>query len=111
MIGAYVGTEFQTPQEVHDYAHDARGWGDPAIVPNWSGTATCLGVPNYTASIDAAMTLVPEGMTWFVSTDFVPVSAGVYNGADDDDGLPAFTGDAKTPALALCAAALRAKAA
>jgi hypothetical protein len=67
-------------------------------------------VPRYTASLDAAMTLIPAGLTWEVSTDYVPALAGIYSGTDDDDGLPAYQGEAATPALALCAAALRARA-
>ena len=57
-------------------------------------------LPTYTASLDAAMTLVPEGMKWSVST-FRPkrATAQVSNRCRI----------AATPALALCAAALRAR--
>ena len=66
-----------------------------------------------TSSLDAAMTLVPEGMGWFVST----------TGPEDDERPYALVGNphtetdtskgasAATPALALTAAALRARAA
>lgn len=74
---------------------------------DWIGYDLLNNAPAYTASLDAAMTLVPKGLTWDLSTDFVPCHAGIYNGRDDDEGLPAFSGDAATPALALCAAALR----
>jgi hypothetical protein len=59
-------------------------------------------VPRYTASLDAAMTLVPEGWDWeleFIGGTSVAnmlLARGTFNGA------------AQTPALALCAAALRA---
>jgi hypothetical protein len=59
-------------------------------------------IPKYTASLDAAMTLVPEGEDWAVgSGPLFPTSARVA-------GKPAV--QAATPALALCAASLRAKA-
>jgi hypothetical protein len=56
----------------------------------------------FTQSLDAAMTLVPEGEDWAVgSGPLFPTSARVA-------GKPAV--QAATPALALCAASLRAKA-
>jgi hypothetical protein len=56
----------------------------------------------YCTSLDAAMTLVPEGEDWAVgSGPLFPTSARVA-------GKPAV--QAATPALALCAAALRAHA-
>lgn len=78
------------------------------------------GAPRYTASIDAALTLVPEGSVWHVMTDFGGLnrakvgpagrpSASVYSGGGPGDHF--VTADAETPALALCAAALRARAA
>ena len=59
-------------------------------------------VARYTASLDAAMTLVPEGWIWDVTSTG---TAWVM----EDGGDPQLFGDAATPALALCAAALRAK--
>jgi hypothetical protein len=67
---------------------------------------------SYTASLDAAITLVPEGMgiielrfnnssrdgLWRAYLNVSPTADAVANG-----------GDAATPALALCAAALRAQ--
>jgi hypothetical protein len=62
--------------------------------------------PNFTASIDAAVTLVPEGHRWCCDTmNGNRVSAFVENGANGK------WHDAATPALAICAAALRARAA
>jgi hypothetical protein len=78
---------------------------------------TCLAwMPiRYTGSLDAAASLVPGGLAW---------EAGTYCGEDpglfghalvrqpsdprDDEALRVF-GTARTPALALCAAAMRAK--
>ena len=83
-------------------------------------------VPTYTASIDAALTLVPEGWDWLVRNDvneptaFANVSRPDANNVLGrwDEERQCFTGsgeghnyaDAATPALALCAAALKARA-
>lgn len=54
-------------------------------------------IPVYTESLDAAVTLVPEGCGWMVMGNASKVGVWPSHGA--------------TPALALCAAALRARAA
>lgn len=66
--------------------------------------------PFFTGSIDAAETLVLDGYQWSVG------SCGENDGPwacvelhDFDKGCPDFTGTGETEALALCAAALRAK--
>jgi len=62
----------------------------------------------YTASLDAALTLVPEGSSWSVGNNsgaIVVCNGGISSGAwGYVDGS-----DAKSPALALCIAALRAR--
>jgi hypothetical protein len=55
----------------------------------------------YTASIDAALALVPEGAIWMVSTE----EPGPY--AAIEGGYCAYM--APTPALAICIAALKAR--
>lgn len=69
------------------------------------------GVLPYTASIDAALTLVPEGMEWSVSNrgqigakhlSFVGVYGEPMVGSECDT-------NATTPAIALCIAALKAR--
>lgn len=57
--------------------------------------------PAFTASIDAALTLVPEGFSWAVGSDG---GASVFG-----PGGHMFKGLAATPAIALVIAALRAK--
>lgn len=69
--------------------------------------------PHYTTSIDAALTLVPEGCIWKVFSDYpgdayfadvekwVPGQGGPENWRTD--------GACSSPALALCIAALRAR--
>ena len=66
-------------------------------------------VPFYTSSIDAALTLVPEGWMWSVHG-----GAGVYPSAQlDRDGDDSPSGEifaeAVTSIIALCIAALKAK--
>lgn len=66
----------------------------------------------YTSSLDAAMTLVPEGMQWSFDSHYK--MAGVSRYWDDPQHGPTceeYAGEAATPALALTAAALRARAA
>ncbi len=68
-----------------------------------------LHVPAYTASLDDAVSLVPEGKVWClfgVGYGNNPRSEAYVE--DDDADYP---GGAATPALALTAAALRARAA
>jgi len=59
----------------------------------------------YTASIDSAMTLVPEG--WFWTTATTPLRGG-YGRLIDREGYQACA-QAATPALALTAAALKSR--
>jgi hypothetical protein len=68
----------------------------------WIG-AQCS-APAYTTSIDAAMTLVPEGYDWIIGH----TNGGLTIHAEVGDRQQWF---ANTPALALTAAALRARAA
>jgi hypothetical protein len=67
-----------------------------------SGESRYETVPYYTSSIDAAVTLVPDGAHWQVGRDVGPWAA-VWT----KTRLPSHC-LAATPALALCAAALRA---
>jgi hypothetical protein len=74
----------------------------------------------YTASLDAAMTLVPEGwqgdrLSWWAGCEASCVLIETHLVGDEwvrEAGwLGRVEGEAATPALALCAAALRARAA
>lgn len=66
-----------------------------------------------TASIDAALTLVPEGCHASVDTELGLAECGILQRRHDDSGVTvvAFVSDCSTAALAICAAALRARAA
>lgn len=69
-------------------------------------------VSHYTTSIDAALTLVPEGFTWNLLTDDdLPGRARLYSHMAVTLGRPptAISADGNTPALALCIASLRAQ--
>jgi hypothetical protein len=66
---------------------------------------------NYTASIDAAVRLVPEGWCWTINTFGEPNdSASAYVLAETGKMVRPERQYIATPALALCAAALRARA-
>lgn len=65
-------------------------------------------VPFYTTSLDAALTLVPEGFDWL---RLGPVTMTVYPVQHDPKAWAHhIEATGATPALALCAAALRARA-
>lgn len=81
-------------------------WAKAAILNNWT-------TPRFTASIDAAMKLVPPDALWRVGHDYgEPPSIMANVSYDRSKGWPGFTkATASTPAIALTAAALRAHAA
>ena len=91
-------------------------WAEPGYKPSQDGT-DCLKDPyRYTASLDAAMSLVPEGAGlnlsryWIGSVDTPVWSAEICTGGVPENPRKVFDCyDAPTPALALCAAALRAR--
>lgn len=60
-----------------------------------------LDLPHYTTSLDAAVSLVPEGCLWSVHHDGMAIFT--------DQNLEEYDVDAATPALALCAASLKAR--
>jgi hypothetical protein len=74
-----------------------------------------VSTPRYTASIDAALTLVPEGWAWFVQQidDFTNGDARIWlphtrtRGLKQEDFV---VRNAASPATALCIAALKAQA-
>lgn len=65
--------------------------------------------PDCTASIDAALTLVPEGWLWQVEWIGHQTRKRVGNCILWQPHEPALSGQAATPALAICIAALRAR--
>lgn len=87
------------PPFVH--RRDSPEWG------SWSGGRDHWDAPAYTGSLDAAVTLVPEGYSFNLGND-VRGWADVWFDVPVYDGKP-YEGRAATPALALCAASLRAR--
>lgn len=78
--------------------YDSYGYGDPAKdAPREHA--------HYSTSIDAALTLVPEG--WQGSMD-IGMSQGKFEAQLWLDNIREVFGHAHTPALALCAAILKA---
>mgnify|MGYP003451725942 CR=1 FL=1 len=69
--------------------------------------STC---PHFTASLDAAMTLVPEGFVFSLDTFSSPAVAKVYLVRHDNCCVHTKRHTCATPALALTAASLRAMA-
>lgn len=66
--------------------------------------------PTYTTSLDAALTLVPGSREWSAGVDLENGKGWATVGDDIwDECFNDITGIAKTPALALCIAALRAR--
>lgn len=74
--------------------------------------ADLLDAPNYSGSLDAAMTLVPEGRAFVVEYQPRPTLALSHARVHDSDRLQSNyrDGEAVIPASALAAAALRARA-
>lgn len=86
---------------------DRKEWFYPTDGKGWRHSPYSLGferLPSFTASLDAAMTLVPEGYDWAVFRTNGGLTVHAWCGSRED----VFS---STPALALCAAALRAIAA
>ena len=94
------------------YAWDI--WHGAVVVEKRTADGRCpynagYPLPAYTSSIDAAMTLVPEG--WFVTIcqDQRPGFANVHKLVNNEG--PCNYAEVATPALALCIAALKARSA
>lgn len=85
--------------------------------PEGSECVNCREWPAYTASLDAAASLVPSGCLYMARTlwdgggETASGCATVtqYSAAPDRMWVWDYSGNAATPALALCAAALRAR--
>lgn len=105
LIGVAVGWFVTEPN---------KGWPDRMdYIDIRGGTKSYPGggfdqlVSRYTASLDAAMSLVPEGYSWILYSDGscevgpTPIAGSMMDAE--------FTVDAETPAIALCAAALKSR--
>lgn len=77
----------------------------------WWHSQQAASLPAFTFSLDAAITLVPQGMHWCVDSDGDRYMASASVGPQPIGGElyePHAIADAETPALALCAASLKA---
>lgn len=97
----------------HRSRRDSRGRskGREWFLDSHSGIETWGRCPPYTTSIDAALTLVPEGWQWNIDNGIhCEDAAHAWLGNNSPQEIvPGTSGDAATPALALCIAALKAR--
>lgn len=90
---------------------------DPPIRLNELGGRNSRGNPpighyaKYTSSIDAALTLVPEGWEWSVSGGPNTISSAMLCRGGDHQDDEEIDCEGATPVIALCIAALKARAA
>lgn len=89
--------------EAEMLCQDFDAQADVVSVSDWNS-------PAYTASIDAAMSLRPEGYAVNMGDDTALAWAHVWNDAPEYDGKP-HEGQSPTLPIALCIAALKARAA
>lgn len=102
-IEAATGPDRELDQQIWFEDHSAK----TGAVAGWSADP-----PHFTASLDAAMTLLDDSYVWGVSKQERNPGHDYYYQASAMPFGPIAPGEAKaaTPALALCAAALRARA-
>ena len=70
--------------------------------------------PYYTASIDAALTLLPDGRGWLLGRGHLTLTEPPYGAricSISDPDIEYGVGEGSTPAIALCIACLRARSA
>lgn len=90
---------------IHRLLHpEVQVFGDYVIDSLGFGRA----IPSFTTSLDAAMTLVPANHDWSLFFDNGAAMAGCMPASEDGCDWTDVPG--ATPALAICAAALRAQA-
>jgi hypothetical protein len=95
--GAWISPDdfmgvYSTGAPILDGLHGTTLWADP---------------PAFSSSIDSALTLVPEGFQWQLRS--VPTEEG-FDYSAQVDWRPNLHQQAATPAIALCIAALKARA-
>jgi hypothetical protein len=97
-----------------DIAMAVQAWPDGAFImrgaPGMIGLdgGRCVSAPAYTSSIDAALTLVPEGYRWSADCTGPKPYFRVWRMGRNVSRMDA-DAEGATPALALAAAALRAQ--
>jgi hypothetical protein len=99
-VEAATGPDREIDQAIAVYQKNANR---PADKPRVIGVANAW---DYTASLDAAVSLVPSGWDWCISKGWGEAAIASLAPAEK---VAEVTTEAATPALALCAAALRAR--
>lgn len=100
-----------TPGATRDkwsYIHKATG-RECTVDETRDATDRLIIVPSYTTSIDAALTLLPEGLDWLVRTGERADGDQPYGHVFDGARFGIGEAEAATPVLALLAAILRAR--
>jgi hypothetical protein len=87
---------------------ETQGWSSDAD-DNWIGPGGAIASPHYTTSLDAALTLVPEGYLWLLGNTGLSDGRGAYRGDVYCHPRGGAIGVSNTPTLALCIAALKAR--
>jgi hypothetical protein len=97
------------PAEAEGITRSRYGWSYRVFGPSGWGDFKWLENLPFSASLDAAVTLVPEGHEWLRKNE---ICMTVYRApTDPKEWARHIDARGATPALALCAAALRARAA
>lgn len=107
-VGVATGPDRELEWRISEALQLPERWPTSSLWPPFApGSRFDKRIPPYTSSLDAAMTLVPEGEGFELLTMHGKPTAFVSAGNTIDwcDGNCV---EAATPALALCAAALRA---
>lgn len=108
-LDAEIWWDVKPSQARTTYWNGATGKPHPLIDLPRSGLGyhgVCVSAPHYTTSLDAALTLVPEGWWWVINSGTQGLAKAILGARGSDAGAHE---DAHTPALALCIAALRAR--
>lgn len=98
-----VGLGDETPDE--NWRNRLYRWEPPRV---WADS--WLPVPKYTESLDAALTLVPEGWSWYSAMRHYLAPVGAAGSVwQAGQSSATFTADAATPARAIIAACIKAR--
>lgn len=76
----------------------------------WQGPHGREPLPRFTGSVDAALSLVPKNLRYGIQVALGYAFVGIKDGSILNPATKEWCGYAKTAALAICAAALRARA-
>lgn len=96
-LEAAIGADPELNTAIHEALHGPLGELERA--------------PPVTDSLDAALSLVPEGLLFTMTAGYGQACVNVKTGSIIDPATKEWTGHGKTPALAMCASSLRARAA